>query len=276
VGRIGDAIDVNIRAIAVNEGMARDLGKQPAYFGYYYHHATFIMSAAQQVGDKANALRLAGEIEAGKSLSTIAPGSWDEAKRLMAMQARAQFMTPTEVLAIKAPPSKLHLLTVAWRSARIEAYLAQGSLAGARKEVLLLKKARAASKDTGDTARIAERHEHLALGRIKMAAGHAAEAEAHFLAAAETDKRLSYNEPPLADRPAQIALGKLKLTAGDGKGALAAFDAALKVRPGNAYALWGKAQAQTKLGDTAGSQATMAEFNRVWRGGKSPVVIASL
>lgn len=276
VGRIGDAIDVNIKAIAINEGMARDLGKQPAYFGYYYHHATFILSAAQQLGDKANALRLADEIDAGTPLSTIEPGSWDEFKQLMTMQARAQFMTPAEVLAIKAPPSKLHVLTTVWRSARVEAYLAQGSLAGARKEVVLLKKARAASKDTGDAARIAERHEHLALGRIKMAAGHVAEAEAHFQAAADTEKRLSYSEPPLADRPAQIALGRLKLTAGDSKGALTAFDAALKVRPGNAYALWGRAQAQTLLGDTAGSQATMAQFDRVWRGGKAAVVIQSL
>ena len=271
VGRIGDAIDVNLKAIAVNEGMARDLGKSPAYFGYYYHHATFIMSAAQQVGDKANALRLAGEIEAGTPLSTTEPGSWNEAKRLMAMQARAQFMTPAEVLALKAPPSKLHILTAVWRSARVEAYLAKGSLAGARREVMALKKARAASKHTGDAMRIAERHERLALGRISMAAGHVAEAEAHFQAAVDAETRLTYSEPPQADRPAQILLGRLKLTTGDGKGALAAFEAALKVRPGNAYALWGKAQAQDMIGDTTGRQATIAAFNRVWRGPKDVI-----
>ena len=273
VGRIGDAIDVNLKAIAVNEGMARDLGKSPAYFGYYYHHATFIMSAAQQVGDKANALRLAGEIEAGTPLSTTEPGSWNEAKRLMAMQARAQFMTPAEVLVLKAPPSKLHVLTTVWRSARVEALVAQGNIAGARKELAALKKARAAHTEDGDVALIAERHERLASGRVAAAAGQVAEAAMQFEAAAAADKRLSYNEPPLADRPAQIALGRLRLASGDGQGALAAFDAALKVRPGNAYALWGRAEAQRLLGDTAGHQATMAQFNRVWRGGKAPVVL---
>lgn len=273
IGRIGDAIDVNLKAIAVNEGMARDLGEKPAYYGYYYHHATFIMSAAQQVGDAANALRLAGEIEAGTPESRVKPGSWDEAKLLMTLQARAQFMTPAQVLALKAPAAKLLILTTVLRSARIEALVAQGNVAGARKELVALKKARAANKETGDAALIAERHEHLASGRIAMAAGRTVEAETHFKTAADTEKRLSYNEPPLADRPAQIAVGRLKLTAADGKGALAAFDAALKVRPGNAYALWGKAQAQSLLGDTAGSQATMAAFQRVWRGGKAPVVL---
>lgn len=273
IGRIGDAIDVNLKAIAVNEGMARDLGEKPAYYGYYYHHATFIMSAAQQVGDAANALRLAGEIEAGTPQSSIKPGSWDEAKLLMTLQARAQFMTPSEVLALKAPAAKLLILTTVSRSARIEAMVAQGNVAGARKELVALKKARAANKETGDAALIAERHEHLASGRIAMVAGQMAEAETYFKAAAEAEKRLSYNEPPLADRPAQIDLGRLKLAAGDGKAALAAFDAALKVRPGNAYALWGKAQAQSLLGDAAGSQATTAAFHRVWRGGKAPVVL---
>jgi tetratricopeptide (TPR) repeat protein len=276
VGRIGDAIDANLKAIAINEGMARDLGKSPAYFGYYYHHATFILSAAQQVGDKANALRLAGEIEAGTPLSATEPGSWNEAKLIMTMQARAQFMTPAEVLAIKAPPARLHVLTTVWRSARIEAFLAQGNVAAARKEAVALGKTRAAVKGDDDAARIAERHEHLAMGRIAMAAGKVTEAEKHFLAATDTDKRLSYSEPPHADRPAQIAMGRLKLAAEDGEGALKAFDAALKVRPGNAYALWGKAQAQNKLDDAAGYQATMAEFNRIWRGGNQAVVLQDL
>ncbi|MFT4076143.1 MAG: hypothetical protein QM647_11490 [Asticcacaulis sp.] len=274
VGRLGDAIDVNIKAMAIDEGLARDLGEKPAYFGYYYHHATFIMSAAQQVGDAANALRLASESEAG--VTSAKPESWDEYKLVVAMQSRAQFMAPADFLSLKAPDKTLQLLTAVWRHGRVQAYLAQGNLGAARRELAILQKLRGLARLGGDNGLLFDREVDLAQGRVAMALGDAVTAGKVLSAAVEIDGRLAYSEPPQADRPAGVTLGAAKLEVGDAQGALAAFDAALKMRPGNAYALWGKAQAQERLGDKAGSVATMAEFHKVWRGGATPVTLASL
>ncbi len=273
VGRLGDAIDVNVKAIAIDEGMARDLGENPAYYGYYYHHATFIMSAAQQVGDAATALRLADESE--KGVSNAQPESWDEYKLVIAMQSRVQFMAPADFLALKAPDKKLTFLTSVWRHGRVQAYLGQGNLGAAKHELSILQKLRSHIKAPGDNGLLLDRELELAQGRVAMASGDAVTAGKVLSAAIEIDGKVGYSEPPQADRPAGVTLGAAKLAVGDAQGALMAFDAALKVRPGNAYALWGKAQAQAKIGDAAGSAATMAAFSKVWRGTTAPT-LASL
>ena len=103
LGRFKDSIIVNEKAIALDEGMARDLGADPAWYGYYFHHARFIMSAAQQVGDGATALRLATQMEQGAPLDKALKSEWSESTWALSYQARGQFETPAEVLALPAP-----------------------------------------------------------------------------------------------------------------------------------------------------------------------------
>lgn len=265
LGRFKDSIVVNEKAIALDEGMARDIGADPAWYGYYFHHARFIMSAAQQVGDGPTALRLAAQMEQGVPLDKALTSEWAESTLALTLQARGQFQTPAEVLALAAPDKRLKIATVAWRAVRAEAFARAGDVVSARKELKALKKARdgAKSKDWKGFVDLAN---EMALGRVELAAGNNAAAIAHFRTAVTLDSQFEYAEPPLWFQPADIALGRALLASGDAAGAKAAFDHAIAVRPGNAYAVWGQAQAEAKLGDTASSQAATAAFDGIWLG----------
>ena len=266
LGRYKDSIDINEKAIALDEGMARALGDDPAWYGYYFHHARFIMSAAQQVGDGATALRYAAQMEQGVPLDKALKSEWSESTWALTYQARGQFEMPADVLALPAPDKRLKIATVAWLAIRAEAFARIGNITAARKELSALKKAHqaATSKDWKVFDDLADQ---MAQGRVELAAGNTALAIADFRAAVVIDGQFGYDEPPLWFQPADIALGHALLVGGDAAGAKAAFQHALTVRPGNAYAQWGLAEAEAKLGDTANT-TDMATFDAIWLGDK--------
>lgn len=266
LGRYKDSIDINEKAIALDEGMARALGDDPAWYGYYFHHARFIMSAAQQVGDGATALRYAAQMEQGAPLEKALKSEWVESTWALTYQARGQFEMPADILALPAPDKRLKIATVAWRAVRAEAFARLGNIASARKELSALKKAHqaATSKDWKVFVDLADQ---MAQGRVELAAGNTALAIADFRAAVVIDGQFGYDEPPLWFQPADIALGRALLVAGDFAGARAALQHALTVRPGNAYAQWGLAEAEAKSGDGANT-ADMARFDTIWLGDK--------
>ena len=275
LGRFKDSITINERAINIDEGMARTMGEDPAWYGYYFHHARFVMSAAQQVGDSATALRIAAQLEKGATVEKALKSEWSESTLALAIQARGQFQTPEQVLALPAPDKRLKIATLSWRAVRAEALARKGDLAGARREVAAVKKARAALTSK-EWQSFAQRISEMAQGRVDLASGRYDLAAGHFRAAAALEGAFDYTEPPLWSEPADIALGRTLLASGDATGAQTAFDRALKVRPGNAYALWGRAQAEAKAGQGSASQASLTEFNKVWLGDKASIGLDSL
>ena len=275
LGRFADSIRINEQAIKADEGMARDLGESPVAFGYYFHHSRFIMSAAQQVGDGATALRIAAELEKQVPLDRALKSEWSESTLALALQARAQFEAPAQILAINAPDRRLKLATLVWHGVRAEAYARNGDIRAARKELSAVDKASQAinSKDwQGFVQRIVE----MTHGRVDLAAGNYAAAAGHFRTAALREGEFDYSEPPLWDQPAETALGRTLLMAGDTAGAKSAFEQALKMRPGNAYALWGRAQAEARLGDVATSRGSLAVFDKIWLGEKGTIALERL
>jgi tetratricopeptide (TPR) repeat protein len=249
LGRFKDSIIINERAINIDEGVARTMGEDPAWYGYYFHHARFVMSAAQQVGDSTTALRIAAQLEKGTTVEKALKSEWSESNLALAIQARGQFQTPEAVLALPAPDKRLKIATLTWRAVRAEALARKGDLTGARREVVALKKAREALTSK-DWQSFAQRILEMAQGRVDLASGRYDLAAGHFRAAAELEGAFDYTEPPLWSEPADIALGRTLLALGDATGAQTAFERALKVRPGNAYALWGRAQAAAKAGQS--------------------------
>ena len=275
LGRFADSIRINEQAIKADEGMARDLGESPVAFGYYFHHSRFIMSAAQQVGDGATALRVAAELEKQVPLDKALKSEWSESTLALALQARAQFEMPAQILAIKAPDRRLKLATLVWHGVRADAYARNGDIRAARKELGAVDKSSQAirSKDwQGFVQRIAE----MAHGRVDLTAGNYAAAASHFRTAALREGEFDYSEPPLWDQPAETALGRALLMAGDPVGAKAAFEQALNMRPGNAYALWGRAQAEAKLGDAVASRDSLAAFDKIWLADKAAISLERL
>ena len=272
VGRYRDSIAVNERAVGVDEGMARRIGDDPKFFGYFFHHTRFILSSAEQIGDAPVALKAAAELEAAvtgaKTKSRSTSPMRAQGTLAMALQTRAQFGSVADVLAIPRPDATRPLVLPFWYAARAEARARGGDVAGARRELAALHAVPRAKADKdlktliGITASLAE-------GRVALAAGQPKAAMAAFRRAAAFEAMFDYDEPPLVHQPVAVAMGRALLAAGDAAGAKASFARALVQRPGNGWALWGEAQAEAKLGDTRGHDATLATLDRVWAGDRA-------
>jgi tetratricopeptide (TPR) repeat protein len=267
IGRFRDAVDANHKAIAADEAMARRLSEDPKYYGYFNHHTHFILSAAEQVGDRRTALAAADSLEASNPPAKAGGNSWRQGYLATALQARAQFAADVaEVLAIPEPDARMPDLRLLWRAKRAEALGRAGRKAEAMHELAALRAARARARPHGDFVAMVKLAETIAMARIAEGSGNARAALRHLNAAAAIERRFSYNEPPIWHQPVDSAVGALLLRTGDAPGARAAFDRALLRRPGNVWAYWGRAQAEAALGDKQASAATLVVFRKLWAG----------
>ncbi len=267
VGRFREAVDVNDKAIAADEAMARRLGEDPKYYNYFNHHTHFILSAAEQVGDRRTALKAADDLEASNLPAKLAGNVWGQGLLATALQARAQFARgPAEMLAIPEPDARLPNLRLLWRALRAESLGRAGRRAEAMRELAALRAARARARPQGDFVAMVKLAETIAMARIAEGSGNARAALRHLNAAAAIERRFSYNEPPNWHQPVDSAVGAVLLRTGDARGARAAFDRALLRRPGNVWAYWGRAQSEAALGDKQASAATLVQFRKLWAG----------
>lgn len=118
--------------------------------------------------------------------------------------------------------------------------------------------------------------ETIALARIAEGSGNPKSAIRLLQSAAGIERKFSYNEPPLWHQPVDAALGALLLRTGDARGAKLAFDRALVRRPGNAWVLWGRAQAEAALGDTAASEQSLTLYRKSWAGSSDTALMRQL
>lgn len=277
VGRFREAVDVNNRAIAADEAMARRLGEDPKYYNYFNHHTHFILSAAEQVGDRSTALKAADDLEASNPPAKLAGNVRGQGLLATALQARAQFARgPVEMLAIPEPDARLPNLRLLWRAMRAESLGRAGRTAEAMRELSALRAARARTPPQGDFVAMVKLAEAIAMARIAEGRGNERAALRHLKAAAAIEHRFSYNEPPNWHQPVDGALGALLLRTGDARGAKAAFDRALQRRPGNVWVYWGRAQAEAALGEKQASTATLALFRKLWAGESEAGIIDRL
>jgi tetratricopeptide (TPR) repeat protein len=277
IGRFDDGIKTNIKAIEVDEAMARRLNEDPKYYGYFRHHTHFILSAAEQVGDRATALKAAGDLEASLPVDMVVGNPHGLALLATALQARAQFArTPEEMLAIPEPDARLPDMRQLWWALRAESLGRAGRKAEAMREIVAMRKARGKTPVSQDFRPMVKLAETVALARIAEGSGDTKGAIRLLSGAAGVERKFTYNEPPTWHQPVDGALGALLLRTGDARGAKAAFDRALVRRPGNAWALWGRAQAEAALGDGHASVQTLALYRKSWAGGSEGVTLAEL
>jgi tetratricopeptide (TPR) repeat protein len=244
IGRFDEAIAANQRAIKADEAYARQVGEDPANYGYFSHHSHFIVSAATQIEDRATALAAAAGLERAIAVKDIAKAPWLEMRLITALQARTHFMAPAEVIALPTPDKRLLRLQVAWRGVRAEAMARAGDTAGARAELAALRTARdAISQATHDDMAFAGIADSVARGRIAEADGNSTEALRQYRAAEAIESNLGYSEPPVWPTPVSVLSGQLRLKMGDSVGAAADFRRALAERPNNRLASIGLANA---------------------------------
>lgn len=212
--------------------------------------------AAEQVGDAGIALAAADRLAKSGVF----------ADQSLALQVRSQFLAPRAFLAVAEPTSNQLLLHQIWRALRIEAMARAGDASAARDELMLMRKEGHRDKFFGnepDQLRIAQ---HLAVARINYGIKNYRGAAQRLMRAAEIEAKA---EPGIWHQPLDLSLGAALLKAGEPREAHAAFGRVVARQPGNVWALWGRAQAQAALGDSAGSARTLAEVDRLWKGDKA-------
>lgn len=262
IGRHADSVAANVAAVRADDAMARRLGEYNPFYGYWKHHHHFVVSSAEQIGDRAAALA------AAKALEDSTPkGGFGQVLLWTALSARAQFATAAEMMRLPAPAATgVAPLRGVWRALRAEALGRVGDRAGALRELAAMANETRTGVDPGarPIVRIAEL---VARGRIEQGAGMPREAARFFAQAERIQAGFGYAEPPLWHQPVASAVGAALLQSGDAAGARAAFGRALAMRPGNAWALWGRAQAEAEAGDRVAAERSTADFRRIWAGG---------
>ncbi|HEX8535578.1 MAG TPA: tetratricopeptide repeat protein [Allosphingosinicella sp.] len=271
IGRFSDAVAVNRNAVAADEAMARTLGEDPLFYNYYRHHTHFILSSAQQIGDRSAGLAAAEGLE--KAIPAERALNRPDYRRMLAsaLQARLQLSSTDELLAIKAPDERLSDLRLVWRAVRAQALARSHRLREAQLELVELRRLRRSVVLDPQMLPLIDMGERLAAARILSAQGDAPGAAALFKAAEQVEDASGYWEPPLWGEPAALHFGAALLRDGDPKGALSAFKRALRRRPGNAWALLGIARSQEAM--RMPSKKASDSFRRVWRG---PADLATL
>lgn len=273
VGRFKDAIRVNVDAARIDEDYLRSSKEAGLYrFGYYPHNVHFIVTSAQMAGDMTTAVTEARKLSTILNTDLSAAMPWVQPVDAAPYLAYAQFSTPAEILALKAPDARLPYVTGMWHYARAIAHAQRKDRKKFTREIAAIRHIRETTDfkpmadqlvPADDLLRLAET---VAQARLAYARGRYKDAVTLYRQAAAIEDTVRYMEPPFWYYPVRQSLGAALYRTHDFMGARQAFLEALAQAPNNGWALYGLMTAQTALGDKAGATATAAAFGRAWSG----------
>jgi tetratricopeptide (TPR) repeat protein len=271
VGRYEDALEINRRAVAVDETTLAWCGRRGLYpLLYYAHNLHFIYAAASAEGRAdlalSSARRLAAEI-GPESLRTL-----PAAEELVVMPAFAllRFGRYDALLAEPAPPAERRYATGVWHYARGVAHARRGDAAAAEAELASLRAvgAEAALATLVFSNVPASRYLELAAGHlageIAAARGETERAVAALGAAIGIEDAMQYIEPPRFWLPLRQSLGAVLLEAGRAAEAEAVYREDLRRNPRNGWSLFGLAQSLEAQGRAGEAAAARTGFRNAW------------
>jgi len=278
IGRYQDAVDANVKAVAIGIANAKRLGlAEPDGvwdLPYHAHNVQYGVGGALISGDAKDALALSDPL--------IARAGADKRKDVDVYSqmiagtgyfAEARFADPHKVLALPEPG--LPYMKAYWHYARGEAAARLGDVALVRKEAAAIpehigpEKEDDATDGAGRMMRIAHR---VLDGRAAMLEGKPEAALVAFKAAVkiqETKAFLSYSDPPAFWYPVRRDMASALLAMGKFRDALREADATLKAVPKEPVTLAIRAEAEAKLGQAASAAADRKMALALWHGDRS-------
>ncbi len=273
LGRWKDSIRVNVDAARADEAWIRASGDHGLVrYGYYPHNVHFIVTSAQMAGDMATAMREARKLAGLLDPKISAQVAWIQAVNAAPFFAAAQFATPAQILAMRAPDARLPYPTAMRHYARALAFAPHRNRAGFAGELARLAGMRKSSVfqpmiDQGvpatDLLQIAET---VARARWAAAGGDHAGAARLYREAIAVEDRIPYMEPPFWYYSVHQSLGASLYRARRFDEAAEAFTAALARAPNNGWALYGLAEAERASGRKLQAAAAEAALKRAWAG----------
>jgi tetratricopeptide (TPR) repeat protein len=218
--------------------------------------------------------------EARKLETILDPGissqiAWIQAVNAAPYFAAAQFATPAEVLAMRAPDARLPYPTAMRFYARAIARAQQRNRTGFDQELTRLRAVRnsgalepmiAQGVPAGDLLHLAEL---IARARWASANGRLGEAVRLYREAIAIEQKIPYMEPPYWYYPVHQSLGATLYRAGRYRQASTAFQTALVQSPNNGWVLYGLAASERALGRRGEAAAANAALNKAWSGNRA-------
>lgn len=273
VGQYRRSLDINKRAVAVDERYFQSSPSDPLYKSAYYpHNIHFVMVSAQMGGDGATAVAAAKKLDAAVPAELAQQFQIMEPVKAAPYTTQLTFADPDTVLALPAPDEKLVLVRAMYHYARATALAHKKDTTAAQAEVHAITALDAKAdykpyepwgvpaKSIVETARL------VAMGRIADAAGDLEGAARAYEQAVALQDQLSYTEPPYWYYPVRQSLGGVRLRQGRLDDAERAFrDSLVSVR-NNGWALAGLAEVYKRKGDRKGEAAAKRAYGKAWFG----------
>ncbi len=276
-GLYKESLEVNKRAMAVDEQYFKTSPSDPMYKSAYYpHNIHFVLVSAQMGGDGPTALDAAAKLDASLPDAVIAQFAFLEPLKAAPYLAHAIFSAPEAILALKAPPKEQVVVSALAHYARALAFAAKKDAAGARREIdaIAAIEQKADFKPYADWAvpgkEIVQTARLVATARLADAQGDLAGAAKAYEEAVAIEDALAYMEPSYWYYPIRQSLGSVYLRQGKLDAAEKALrDSLVRVR-GNGWALAGLAETYKRKGDAKAEKSARQAYARAWLGGAAP------
>jgi tetratricopeptide (TPR) repeat protein len=279
IGMYKESLEINKRAMAVDEQYFRSSPSDPMYKSAYYpHNIHFVLVSAQMGGDGPTAIDAAGKLDASLSDTVVAQFAALEPIKAAPYLAHALFSAPETILALKTPPKEQVVVSALAHYARALAFAAKKDAAGARREIdaIATIERQADFKPYTDWAvpgmEIVQTAHLVARARLADAQGDLETASKAYEQAIAVEDTLAYMEPPYWYYPIRQSLGSVYLRQGKLDAAEKALRDSLGRVRSNGWALAGLAEVYKRKGDAKAEALAREAYARAWLGGAAPDV----
>lgn len=274
VGRYADSYTINALAAKADEGYITQCRAQGLYpLAYYPHNLHFMVWSAMFQGRSEKALVTARKVAEAIPVNSK-ENSWAlyESFRSQPMFVMVRFGRWDEMLAEPQPDRKAHFMKGVWHYGRGLAYVNQGKIVQAQKELGHLVSLRErAGKDQSYflgfsvVDKLLTIAEEILIGEIAAKQGNQSRAIGHLERAVRLEDGLFYNEPSDWYFPVRHVLGAVLLEAGFPAEAEVVYWEDLRRNPKNGYSLFGLNQSLKAQGKTAVAKVVYERFKRAWQ-----------
>ncbi|MDM0034280.1 hypothetical protein QTI33_19250 [Variovorax sp. J22P271] len=283
VGMYRESLEVNRRAIQVDETYFKSSPSDPLYkTAYYPHNIHFVMVSAQMGGDGATAIDAAAKLDAAVPAELVKMFPILQPIKGAHYTTRAQFSDPDTILKLAPPADDVVLVSTMYHYARAVAYAQRKDKAGAQREIDAI----AAIERTADfkpfepwglpAKDIVRTAGWVATGRLADATGDLDAAAKAYTEAVAIEDALAYTEPPYWYYPVRQSLGSVRLRQGQLDAAEQAFRESLARVRNNGWALAGLAEVERRQGDANAERAAREAYRRAWFGPQGGPELARL
>ena len=273
LGMYRESLEINKRAIEVDERYFASSPSDPLYkTAYYPHNIHFVMVSAQMAGDGATAVMAARKLDASIPVEVAKMFAIVQPVKAAPYTTHAQFGDAASILALPAPAEELLLVKAMYHYSRAVAHAMRKDVAAARTEIAALERLeregdfkpfaewQVPAREVVQTARL------VALGRLADAQGDLEAAAKAYEDAIFIEDTLAYMEPPYWYYPIRQSLGAVRMRQGRLDEAEKAFrDSLARVRS-NGWALAGLAETYRLKGNGRAERATRKALAKAWLG----------